>query len=98
MASRRASEKLILDGHVSVNGRIVVLLGSKVSPERDLISVDGKPVRASRRSVEWCLQGVDRCWSQKERFFTEPELTQARADYEHARQTYRRILGETEAE
>lgn len=62
------------------------------------VVVDGKPVRASRRSVEWCLQGVDRCWSQKERFFTEPELTQARADYEHARQTYRRILGETEAE
>ncbi len=62
------------------------------------VVVDGKPVRASRRSVEGCLQGVDRCWSQKERFFTEPELTQARADYEHARQTYRRILGETEAE
>lgn len=62
------------------------------------VTVADKPVRASRRSVEWCLKGVDRCWSQKERFFTEPELTQARADYEHARQTYRRLLAETEAE
>lgn len=49
MASRRASEKLILDGHVSVNGRVVMLLGSKVSPEHDLISVDGKPVRLRKK-------------------------------------------------
>ena len=49
MASRRASEKLILDGHVSVNGRVVMLLGSKVTPERDLISVDGKPVRIRKK-------------------------------------------------
>lgn len=33
-----------------------------------------KPVRASRRSIEWCLKGVDRCWSQKERFIAPAEL------------------------
>lgn len=62
------------------------------------VLVDGKPVRASRKSVEWCLKGVEQCWSQKERFFTEPELTQARADYEHAREAYRKLLAETEAD
>jgi len=62
------------------------------------VVVDNKPVRASRRSIEWCLKGVDQCWSQKERFFSEPELTQARADYEHARTVYRRLLAETEVE
>ncbi|HXI52721.1 MAG TPA: CehA/McbA family metallohydrolase, partial [Candidatus Saccharimonadales bacterium] len=31
------------------------------------VLVDGKPIRASRRSAEWCLKGVDQCWSQKER-------------------------------
>ena len=29
------------------------------------VLVDGKPVRASRQSAEWCLRAVDQCWSQK---------------------------------
>ncbi|MFM1769645.1 MAG: hypothetical protein RJA22_2174 [Verrucomicrobiota bacterium] len=61
------------------------------------VLVDGKPVRASRRSVDWCLRAVDRCWSEKERFYR-AEVDQARAAYEHARVTYRRILQECEVE
>jgi hypothetical protein len=38
---------------------------------------------------------VDQCWSQKERTISAAEIAQAKADYEHARQTYRRILSET---
>lgn len=43
VASRRASEKIILDGRVSVNGVIVMELGTKVS-ENDRILVDGKEI------------------------------------------------------
>lgn len=43
VASRRASEKIILDGRVSVNGVIVTELGTKVSL-KDKVLVDGKPV------------------------------------------------------
>jgi 23S rRNA pseudouridine2605 synthase len=51
IASRRASEQLILDGRVTVNGRIVVELGSRADPEVDKIAVDGKPVfRAAKHS------------------------------------------------
>ena len=60
------------------------------------VLVAGKPVRASRRSAEWCLKGVDQCWSQKERFIKPEELAQAKADYEHARQTYQRLISESE--
>jgi hypothetical protein len=62
------------------------------------LMVDGRPVRASRRSIEWCLQGVDQCWSQKEKLIAPAELDDARAAYEHARQTYRRRLAECEVE
>jgi len=48
IASRRASEQIILEGRVSVNGHAVRQLGSKVDPERDKITVDCKPVRAKR--------------------------------------------------
>lgn len=60
------------------------------------VLVDDKPVRASRRSIEWCLKGVDQCWSQKERFIAAAELPQARLDYEHARTVYRARLAEAE--
>lgn len=43
VASRRASEKIILDGRVSVNGQIVTELGTKVT-SCDKVLVDGKPV------------------------------------------------------
>lgn len=49
VASRRASEQIILDGRVSVNGKIIRLLGSKVDPLHDKISVDGQPVRERRK-------------------------------------------------
>lgn len=49
IASRRASEQVILDGRVEVNGQPVRILGTKVDPLHDKISVDGKPVRAKRK-------------------------------------------------
>lgn len=49
VASRRASEELILAGKVKVNGKLVRLLGSKVDPDRDSISANGKRVRARHK-------------------------------------------------
>ena len=59
------------------------------------ISVNDKPIRASKRSIQWCLDSVDQLWSQKERFIAADEMEDALAAYEHARQTYRRLLTET---
>ena len=49
VASRRASEKLITDGHITVNGREVVELGTKVDPLHDRVMVDGRLVKAKRK-------------------------------------------------
>jgi 23S rRNA pseudouridine2605 synthase len=49
IASRRASEKLILDGSVSVNGKTVTELGTKVDPQHDRVLVDGRAVKAKRK-------------------------------------------------
>jgi pseudouridine synthase len=45
IASRRASEALILQGRVSVNGEVVRELGSRADPANDDIRVDGRRVR-----------------------------------------------------
>ena len=49
VASRRAAEQIILDGRVAVNGEVIRLLGSKVDPLHDQVSVDGKAVRVKRK-------------------------------------------------
>ncbi len=49
MASRRSSERLIAEGRVEVNGQPVRLLGTKVDPERDVVRVEGRTVKALRK-------------------------------------------------
>ena len=48
VASRRAGEQYILEGRVAVNGQTVRLLGSKVDPDHDRVTVDGKPLHARK--------------------------------------------------
>jgi hypothetical protein len=62
------------------------------------VTVGGKPLRASRRSVEWCLKSVEQCWSQKERFIAPAEKQDAIEAYEHARKVYRARLAECEVD
>lgn len=45
IASRRAAEKLIVEGHVSVNGTTVTELGTRADPDADDVRVDGRRVR-----------------------------------------------------
>ena len=49
VASRRASEQIILAGRVRVNGEIVNELGTKVHPGRDQVQVDGAKVKPRRK-------------------------------------------------
>lgn len=51
IASRRASEQLMLDGRVTVNGHVVRELGSKADPANDDIRVDGRRVKLAERLV-----------------------------------------------
>ncbi|HJV37129.1 pseudouridine synthase [Geomonas sp.] len=51
VASRRESEKIILDGRVAVNGSVVTELGTKADPDNDVITVDGKPLTIEEKRV-----------------------------------------------
>ena len=42
VASRRNSEKLIADGHVAVNGKVITEMGVQVDESADVVTVDGK--------------------------------------------------------
>ena len=59
------------------------------------VTVGGKPIRASRRSAEWCLDAVEQCWSQKSPQISAAELPAARKAYDHAREVYRQRISES---
>jgi len=53
IASRRHAEELISAGRVSVNGKIVTELGTKVDPGRDVVAVDNEPLLKEKKY--YCL-------------------------------------------
>jgi hypothetical protein len=60
------------------------------------VLVGGKPIRASRRSAEWCLNAVNQCWTQKSPRIAISELGEAKRAYDHAREVYRQLMQECE--
>ena len=50
VASRRASEELILQGRVTCNGQ-VCSLGDRADPEKDTILVDGRPLPSTPEAI-----------------------------------------------
>jgi 23S rRNA pseudouridine2605 synthase len=51
VSSRRAGEKLILEGRISVNGKTITELGTKADPESDDIRIDGRRINVAARRL-----------------------------------------------
>jgi hypothetical protein len=62
------------------------------------VVVDNRPIRASRKSAEWCLAGVDQCWAKKAPHIRARERDAAMRAYEYARERYGQILKESTAD
>ncbi len=73
-----------------------ILPSSHTNPE--FVLVNDQPIRASRRSAEWCLKAVDQCWTQKAPKISAKERPEAEKAYRHAREVYRRILAESKTD
>ncbi len=50
IASRRASEKIIEEGRVTVNGKVITV-GDKADPATDIIMVDGKRIEVEQDNI-----------------------------------------------
>jgi len=55
IASRRKAEEIIAAGRVKLNGKVVTEQGTKADPERDVICVDGKPLKGRERLLYFLL-------------------------------------------
>ena len=49
VASRRGADKLIEEGRVKLNGKVLTAVGAEIDPEKDAVTVDGKKIRPLAR-------------------------------------------------
>jgi hypothetical protein len=59
------------------------------------VGVGGKPIRASRKSADWCRRAVDVCWHSKVGNIHAKERPAAQAAYDAARAYYDRAKKES---
>lgn len=57
--SRRRAEDEIRAGRVTVNGNVIRTLGTKVDPDKDVITLDGEPIRSAQRAATIVLHKPD---------------------------------------
>lgn len=55
VASRRAAERMIAEGHVRVNGLIVRTLGLKMDPISDRVEVNGQKIQSAAQAKRYFL-------------------------------------------
>jgi hypothetical protein len=60
------------------------------------VLVDDKPIRASKKSAEWCLQATDKCWIEKKKAIRKDELADAEKAYDFARAAYKKVAEESD--
>jgi hypothetical protein len=58
------------------------------------VVLEEEPILPSRASLLWCLMGVEQCWTSKQRTYAIDEQEDARKAYQHARETYSRLLSQ----
>jgi hypothetical protein len=89
---------LSFDVDVPHSSWIAVRIFPSVHTNPVFVEVAGKPIRASRKSAEWCRRGVDVCWQAKSPRFRETEREAAKAAYDSARKYYEMVQAESLAD
>jgi hypothetical protein len=102
-----ATQELLADGHIESfsiplelkqSAWVAVRILPSVHTNPIFVHVNQQPIRANRRSAEWCLKAVDVCWEAKQNNIRESEREAARAAYEHAKSVYSQVLKDIDAQ
>jgi hypothetical protein len=93
-----AVQSLSFDVDIPHSSWVAVRILPSVHTNPVWVEVAGKPVRASRKSAEWCAEAVDVCWNAKEKMIRPNERVAAKAAYDQARAAYVQVLKEAVAD
>ncbi len=73
---------------------IAVRIFPSVHTNPIFVQIGGKPIRASRKSADWCRRAVDVCWKSKEGNIRQRERAAAKEAYDEVRAYYDRVKAE----
>jgi hypothetical protein len=62
------------------------------------VLVGDKPIRVSKKSAQWCIDALNKCWEQKRPKIRKEERAAAEEAYTKARETYAKLKDECAAE
>lgn len=93
-----STQPMSFDVDIPHSSWVAVRIFPSVHTNPVFVEVGGKPIRASKRSAEWCVKAVDTCWNAKVPRIREPEREEAKAAYDRARGIYEKIVEESVAE
>jgi hypothetical protein len=88
------SRPVSFDLHLNQSSWVALRIYPSCHTNPIYIHIAGKPVRASKKSAEWCRKAVDACWQQKSLRIRPSELKGAEQAYDHARSIYDRIVSD----
>ena len=60
------------------------------------VHVGGKPIRANKKSAQWCIDSVAACWDSKKNQIRDTERKAAKESYDAAKKVYQKILAESD--
>ena len=101
-----ATRELAADGHIESmklpidlkqSSWVAVRILPSVHTNPVFVEIAGKPIRASRRSAEWCEEAVKVCWNAKQNNIRPDEREAAKVAYDQAAEIYRTIREEATA-
>jgi len=88
-------QELSFDYQPTISSWIALRILAAAHTNPIFVELDGKPIRASKKSAKWCLASVDKCWEAKQPRIRKHEQAAAAAAFEHAREAYRNILAQS---
>lgn len=91
-------QKLTFDVDIPQSSWVALRIFPSCHTNPIFVEVGGKPIRASRKSAEWCAQAVEVCWNSKFGRIRESERAAARAAYDAAATIYRQAIAEAVGE
>ena len=86
-----STQSLAIDVEIDQSSWVAVRILPSVHTNPIYVIVDDQPIHPSRKSAEWCMQAVETCWNAKQNQIRDEDREAAKAAYDAAAETYRKI-------
>ena len=91
-------QNIVWDVNIKESSWVAVRILPSVHTNPIFVEVGGQPIRASRKSAQWCRKAVDVCWSSKKNQIRESEKAAAKTAYDQAAEIYDEIIDESKTD